>query len=79
MLHGNVDGYEPLVIRGMEKTLSDPRLKSIAIEINNDLSDHINALEKIKLAGFDVLEDEKFINHAYLAVGSAQNYFLVRH
>jgi FkbM family methyltransferase len=74
----DVDGNEPLIVEGMEKTLTDLRLKSIAIEIDNDWPEHVKALEAIKSAGFEVLKEDKYINYAYLAVSSTQNYFLAR-
>ncbi len=74
----DVDGNEPLVIAGMKKTMKDPRLKSVAVEINNDLGDHVVALKTIVGQGFRILSDEKYINRAYLAASTTQNYFLVR-
>jgi FkbM family methyltransferase len=74
----DVDGNEKLIIEGMKKTMADSRLKSVAIEIDNAFGDHLQALEMIKAHGFEVLPDEKYINRAYLAVRTMQNYFLVR-
>lgn len=57
----DVDGTEHRIIGGMEKTLSDPRLKSIRLEIR--LADPRNqtALARIRARGFDcaVDDDEK--------------------
>ncbi|MEE2746454.1 MAG: FkbM family methyltransferase [Pseudomonadota bacterium] len=75
----DVDGNEPHVVNGMKETLSDDRLTSVAIEINNELDNHLEALERIKAANFKILEDDKYINHAYLSVTTTQNYFLVRY
>jgi len=74
----DVDGNEPLIIEGMGKTMADARLKSIAVEINNDLPRHVDALEKIKAHGFTPLSEERFVNRDYLAMANVQNYFLVR-
>jgi FkbM family methyltransferase len=74
----DVDGNEPFIFAGMEKTLADPRLNCVAIEINNDLPEHVNIVEQIKGNGFKCLDEERFINRADLDMGNVQNYFLVR-
>lgn len=50
----DVDGAEIKVIEGAEKTLRDPRLKSLLIEINEDLPEDQAVLEKVKAAGLAV-------------------------
>jgi FkbM family methyltransferase len=75
----DVDGSEPQIIRGMTKTLADPQLKTIAIELDPD---HRPAdqevLEIIKANGFELLDDEAYINRAYISWTAVHNCFLVR-
>ncbi|MBF0523111.1 MAG: FkbM family methyltransferase [Candidatus Omnitrophica bacterium] len=48
----DVDGIEPKVINGAENTLKDPRLKSLSIELNDELLEHLEVVKKIQLMGF---------------------------
>lgn len=49
----DVDGLEALIIKGAKKTLSDPRLKSILIEIDRSNEDELESIQNIILeAGF---------------------------
>ncbi|MBF0489177.1 MAG: FkbM family methyltransferase [Candidatus Omnitrophica bacterium] len=51
----DVDGIEPRVIKGAENTMKDQRLKSISIELNEELKDHLAIIENLRLKGFDLL------------------------
>lgn len=48
----DVDGIEPKIIMGAKRTLSDHRLKSILIEINESLPEHMEAVRIIQSNGF---------------------------
>lgn len=58
----DVDGNEHIVIEGMSNVISDPRLKSIAIELNfQDRADiDSKIVARIKDAGFEELTDTSF-------------------
>jgi len=47
----DVDGIEPKVINGSDKTLKDLRLKSMLIELNDELPGHMEAIKKIQSRG----------------------------
>ena len=48
----DVDGFEHKVIAGATKTLSEPALTSILIEINQNLSEHMAIVRTLTAAGF---------------------------
>jgi FkbM family methyltransferase len=49
----DVDGLEHKVIAGAAKTIADPTLKSILVEINQNLAQHMAVVQTLKDAGFD--------------------------
>ncbi|MBF0533142.1 MAG: FkbM family methyltransferase [Candidatus Omnitrophica bacterium] len=51
----DVDGLEPLIIRGAAQTLKDARLKSVLIEINEERVDHLAILPIMESAGLGLL------------------------
>ncbi|MBI1965485.1 MAG: FkbM family methyltransferase [Betaproteobacteria bacterium] len=48
----DVDGFEPKVIAGARRVLSEKRLRSLLIETNQNLSDHLQMVEELKSLGF---------------------------
>jgi FkbM family methyltransferase len=50
----DVDGLESKIIEGAQKALSDGRLKSLLIEINEALEEDMKLVEDIKKLGFEV-------------------------
>ncbi len=48
----DVDGFEPKVIAGARQVLSSPRLKSMSIEINQNLPDHMQLVRDLNALGF---------------------------
>jgi FkbM family methyltransferase len=48
----DVDGLEPDIINGSASTLKDPRLKSILIELNEELTQHTELVKIIEAGGF---------------------------
>ncbi|MEW5788031.1 MAG: FkbM family methyltransferase [Pseudomonadota bacterium] len=55
----DVDGIEPKIVAGARKTLADPRLKSIMIEIDEQDENHLAIHEVMKASGFGrFLKDE---------------------
>jgi FkbM family methyltransferase len=48
----DVDGFEPKVIAGARATLADARLKSLLVETNRNLADHLEMVAVIEAAGF---------------------------
>lgn len=54
----DVDGFEHLVINGSTETLSDPRVKTLSIEVNHNLTEHKNMLRMLEALGFYYCEDQ---------------------
>lgn len=50
----DVDGAEIKVVEGAAKTLRDPRLKSLLIELNEDLPDDLRIVALVEAAGLKV-------------------------
>jgi hypothetical protein len=50
----DVDGIEHLILKGGNKYLNNPLIKSVSIELNEDFSEQFNEVNKI-------LKDNKFI------------------
>jgi FkbM family methyltransferase len=48
----DVDGFEPKVIAGARDTLRDPRLRSLSIEVNQNLRDHRAMVAELTGIGF---------------------------
>ena len=48
----DVDGFEPRVIAGARATLRDPAVKSLLIEINRNLEDHVAMVTELEGLGF---------------------------
>lgn len=48
----DVDGFEPKVVHGAARTLREPRLKSLLIEINPALADHHDMIAELSRLGF---------------------------
>lgn len=74
----DVDANEPQIIAGMERVLVDPRLKSIAIELNTEWPEHAALVERISAYGFRMIEDGRYRKHTYGAKGVIFNHFFVR-
>ncbi len=74
----DVDGIEPKIINGSDKTLKDPRLKSVLIELNDGLPEHMEVIKKIQSRGL-MLRHKK---HAEMFEGGKYskifNYVFVR-
>ena len=68
----DVDGLEPDIIRGAAKTLSDPRLKSLLIEIDEGDPENMEMVRRIEDVGFTARKSElahyqavSFINYIF--------------
>ncbi len=48
----DVDGFEHKVIQGAARTLVDPKVKSIIIELNPHLPEHLRVVEQLQQLGF---------------------------
>ena len=48
----DVDGFEPKVIAGAWVTLANPILKSLLIETNQNLADHMDMVKSLNALGF---------------------------
>ncbi len=74
----DVDGIEPKIIRGAQSTLSNKKLKSLSIEINEALPEHLEILDNIKSHGFGLISKR----HADMFEGGRYakcfNYLFVR-
>jgi FkbM family methyltransferase len=73
----DVDGIERKIITGAEKTLKDPRLKQMIIELNVNLKEDMEILEILQLSGFEM----KSRYNAYegdAEYGSVYNYLFTK-
>lgn len=48
----DVDGFEHKVLQGARKTIADPRLREILIELNTNLEEHLALIQEITKLGF---------------------------
>jgi FkbM family methyltransferase len=48
----DVDGIEPKVIAGARRVIGDPRVRSLLIEINQNLADHMQIIADLGALGF---------------------------
>jgi hypothetical protein len=53
----DVDGFEHKVLRGAAKTLANPKVREILVELNTHLDEHRSVVEWLRSLGFDY--DEK--------------------
>lgn len=49
----DVDGIEHKVLAGARKTLGNPAVREILVELNTNLKEHADAIEMLQAAGFD--------------------------
>lgn len=54
----DVDGIEPKVISGGHEVLSSTELKSVLVELNSNLQDHMDVVNKMKEYGFSFKADQ---------------------
>lgn len=54
----DVDGFEHKVVRGALKILEDPTVKSLCIEINQNLSEHQDIIRQLHSLGFYYSEEQ---------------------
>jgi len=54
----DVDGLEPQIIAGASKTLADPRLRSLQIEVDESDPANLEMMEVIQAAGFTARKSE---------------------
>jgi len=54
----DVDGLEHAVIAGAQRTIRDPRLRSVLVEINTRLDEHWDVIDELLAAGFDYSPEE---------------------
>ena len=50
----DVDGIERKIINGAKKTLNDPRLREMIIELNTHFKEDMEIVEILKEAGFEM-------------------------
>jgi hypothetical protein len=48
----DVDGFEPKVVRGAAQVVRDRRLRSLLVEINQNLADHRELVAELGALGF---------------------------
>ena len=48
----DVDGFEPKVVHGAARVVRDPRLRSLLIEVNQNLADHREMVAELGTLGF---------------------------
>ena len=54
----DVDGFEPRVIAGARQTLRQPAVKSLLIETNQNLGDHLAMVKELEASGFRFDQDQ---------------------
>jgi len=54
----DVDGLEHAVVAGAQRTIRDPRLRSVLVEINTRLDEHWEVIDRLLAAGFDYSADQ---------------------
>lgn len=54
----DVDGIEHLIIAGAEKTLEDPRLRSVLVELNTNLDEHTDIIRRLQGLGFKLWQEK---------------------
>jgi FkbM family methyltransferase len=74
----DVDGAEIKIVLGAEKTLRDPRLKSLSVEINEELPEDLAIVEKAAEAGLRVLHKKHSDMVARSEFKRLYNYVFVR-
>jgi FkbM family methyltransferase len=76
----DVDGNEHIIVKGMEKILSDPRCKSIAIELDLSLRTGIDVeiCQNLEKLGFKCLTEDRFKKDDLFDKRDLMNYFFVR-
>ncbi|PCJ11584.1 MAG: hypothetical protein COB04_18060 [Gammaproteobacteria bacterium] len=65
----DLNGLEQLTLRGAQKSLSNPALKSILVEMNVTTKEHAVLVDRMKLLGFDSCQGQ-----LSRAVGQGQSY-----
>ena len=62
----DVDGTEELIIEGAKKTLSNPKVKSLLIEVNDILENSTNKIEKnLTILGFKKIDIKNNANQIW--------------
>jgi len=74
----DVDGIEAKIIRGAKRTLGDPRLKSLLIEMDGASSDDMAAMAEIEGAGFRLLHRKRSPTFNTTRFPELYNYVFVR-
>jgi FkbM family methyltransferase len=54
----DVDGFEHKVLRGATKTLANPKVKEIIVELNTHLEEHRSVIEWLQSLGFEYDENQ---------------------
>ena len=54
----DVDGFEHKVIRGAQRVLARPELRSVLVEINTHLTQHLSVVERLQQLGFQYSSEQ---------------------
>ena len=54
----DVDGFEYKVIEGAAKTLENPEVRSLMVEVNTNLAEHRDLVTRLNNLGFNALEEQ---------------------
>ena len=54
----DVDGMEHKVLAGASRTLEDPALKTVLVELNTNLDQHRQVVDKMRALGFSLSQDQ---------------------
>ncbi|MGB2713672.1 MAG: FkbM family methyltransferase [Vicinamibacterales bacterium] len=74
----DVDGIEAKVIRGAARTLRDPRLKSLLVELDGASADDRAAIAEIEQAGFTLLHKKRSPTFNVAKFPELYNYVFIR-
>ncbi len=74
----DVDGLEPNIIQGAQNTLADKRVKSLSLELNEYLSEHMEMIDVLKKKGFTLLHKKHAAMFDNTKFKDFYNYLFVR-
>ena len=72
----DVGGDEKKIFEGLEEVLKSPELKTIMIELNHNLEEHMVLIEKFKTLGFKQLTEDSLRNLEYEKTKIYNHFFI---
>lgn len=72
----DVGGDEKKIFEGMETVLNNTALKTVMIELNHDLEEHMELISKMRIIGFKLLEEDTLRNIEYEKTRIYNHFFI---